>query len=46
MLLRPGELSLDQLQAIHAGGHKLMIDPQALPGLRASAAVVHAAATG
>ncbi|MCD0422258.1 histidine ammonia-lyase [Rubrivivax sp. JA1024] len=46
MLLRPGELSLDQLQAIHAGGHQLMIDPQALPGLRASAAVVHAAATG
>ncbi|WP_164964017.1 histidine ammonia-lyase [Rubrivivax sp. JA1026] len=46
MLLRPGELSLEQLQAIHAGGHPLMIDPQALPGLRASAAVVHAAATG
>ncbi|MBK1614082.1 histidine ammonia-lyase [Rubrivivax gelatinosus] len=46
MLLRPGHLSLDQLQAIHAGGHRLVIDPQALPGLRASAAVVHAAATG
>ncbi|MBK1715076.1 histidine ammonia-lyase [Rubrivivax gelatinosus] len=46
MLLRPGHLTLDQLQAIHAGGHRLVIDPQALPGLRASAAVVHAAATG
>jgi len=46
MLLRPGHLSLDELQAIHAGGHKLVIDPQALPAIRASAAVVQAAADG
>ena len=46
MLLRPGHLSLDELQAIHAGGHKLMTDPQALPAIQASAAVVQAAAAG
>ena len=33
MLLRPGQLSLDELQAIHAGGQPLMIDPAALPGM-------------
>ena len=72
MLLRPGKLSLDELQAIHASGHTLMpapraglarpapqgssnevaqplsleIDPQALPAIRASAAVVRRAAEG
>ncbi len=46
MLLRPGQLSLDELQAIHAGGHKIVIDPLALPGIRASAAVVQRAAEG
>jgi histidine ammonia-lyase len=46
MLLRPGQLSLDELQAIHAGGHPLLMDPQALPAIRASAAVVQAAAAG
>jgi histidine ammonia-lyase len=46
MLLRPGHLSLDELQAIHAGGHKIVIDPQALPAIQASAAVVQAAADG
>ena len=46
MLLRPGQLSLDELQAIHAGGQPLLMDPQALPAIRASAAVVHAAAAG
>jgi histidine ammonia-lyase len=46
MLLRPGHLSLDELQAIHAGGHPLLIDPQALPAIKASAAVVQAAAAG
>ena len=46
MLIRPGHLSLDELQAIHAGGHKLLIDPQALPAIQASAAVVQAAAAG
>jgi histidine ammonia-lyase len=46
MLIRPGQLSLEELQAIHAGGHKLLIDPAALPGIQASAAVVQAAAAG
>ncbi len=46
MLLRPGQLSLDELQAIHAGGHPLMVDPAALPGINASAAVVRRAAEG
>lgn len=46
MLLRPGHLSLDELQAIHAGGHRLHIDPQALPAIEASAALVKAAADG
>lgn len=46
MLLRPGQLTLDELQAIHAGGHPLVIDPQALPAIRASAAVVQRAAEG
>jgi histidine ammonia-lyase len=46
MLLRPGELTLDELQALHAGLQPLMLDPQALPGIRASAAVVQAAAAG
>jgi histidine ammonia-lyase len=46
MLLRPGQLTLDELQAIHAGGQKLVIDPQALPAIRASAAVVQRAADG
>ena len=46
MLLRPGQLTLDELQAIHAGGQPLMMDPAALPGIRASASVVQAAAAG
>ena len=50
MLLRPGELTLDELHAIHGGGdgrvQPLLIDPQALPGIRASAALVAAAAAG
>ncbi len=46
MLLRPGQLSLDELQAIHAGGQPLMIDPAALPAIQASAALVQAAAAG
>ena len=37
MLLRPGHLSLDELQAIHAGGQPLLIDPAALPAIQASA---------
>ena len=46
MLLRPGHLSLDELQAIHAGGQPLVVDPAALPGIHASAAVVRRAAEG
>ena len=46
MLLRPGLLTLEELQAIHAGGQPLVIDPQALPGVQASAAVVLQAAEG
>ena len=46
MLLRPGRLTLDELQAIHAGGHRLLLDPQALPAVLASAAMVQRAAAG
>ena len=46
MLLRPGQLTLDELQAIHAGGQPLVIDPAALPAIHASAAVVRRAAEG
>ena len=46
MLLRPGQLTLDELQAIHAGGQPLVMDPQALPAIQASAAVVRRAAVG
>jgi histidine ammonia-lyase len=46
MLMRPGQLTLEELQAIHAGGQPLHIDPQALPAIRASAAVVQRAADG
>ena len=46
MLLRPGHLTLEELQAIHAGGQPLVMDPAALPGVLASAAVVRAAAEG
>ncbi len=50
MLLRPGQITLDELQAIHAGDggriQPLVMDPQALPGIQASAAVVRRAAEG
>jgi histidine ammonia-lyase len=46
MLIRPGQLTLDELQAIHAGGQPLVMDPQALPAIQASAAVVRRAAEG
>ena len=46
MLLRPGELLLDHLQAIHFGGQRLVMDPAALPNIVASAAVVRRAAEG
>ena len=50
MLLRPGHLTLDELQAIHVGAdgrtQPLVMDPQALPSVLASAAVVRRAAEG
>ena len=46
MLLRPGQLTLEELQAVHAGGQPLLVDPAALPAIRASAAVVQRAAEG
>jgi histidine ammonia-lyase len=50
MLLRPGRLTLEELRAIHGGpggaGQPLVMDPMALPAVRASAAVVAAAAAG
>jgi histidine ammonia-lyase len=46
MLLRPGALSLDEIHAVHAGAQPLMMDPQALPAVLASAAVVRRAAEG
>ena len=46
MLLRPGALTLDDLQALHAGGRQLRMDPQALPAIVASAEVVRRAAEG
>ena len=42
----PGQLALDALQAIHAGGARLVLDPAARPAVRASAAVVQRAAQG
>ena len=50
MLLRPGQLTLDELQAIHGSAdgrvQPLLIDPAALPRIRASAALVQQAAAG
>ena len=46
MLIRPGRLTLEELQAIHAGGQPLVVDAQALPAVEASAAVVRRAAEG
>ncbi|MBA4177473.1 MAG: histidine ammonia-lyase [Leptothrix sp. (in: Bacteria)] len=50
MLLRPGQLTLDELQAIHGAGSSppqpLVMDPAALPAILAGAAVVRRAAEG
>ena len=46
MELRPGALTLDDLQAIHAGGVQLTIDAAARTAIRASADVVQRAARG
>jgi histidine ammonia-lyase len=44
--LKAGALSLDDLLAIHRGGERIEIDASAWPAVRASAALVQAAAAG
>jgi histidine ammonia-lyase len=44
--LHPGALTLEDLQALHAGGAALSLDPAAHAALAASAAVVQRAAAG
>ncbi|MFZ4652222.1 MAG: histidine ammonia-lyase [Rubrivivax sp.] len=46
MILRPGLLTLDQLQALHADSVPLEIEASAWPAIEASAAVVQRAAAG
>ena len=46
MILKPGHLTLDDLQALHAGGVQLQLDSSAWPAIEASAAVVQRAAAG
>jgi histidine ammonia-lyase len=46
MILSPGQLTLDDLQALHQGGLQIALDPAALPAIEASAAVVEQAASG
>jgi histidine ammonia-lyase len=46
LLLHPGRLTLEELQAIHAGGLRLELDAAARPDIAAAAAVVQRAAAG
>ena len=46
MQIEPGQLTLEQLQAIHAGGVTLSLPDSARDAIRASAQVVQAAADG
>ena len=46
LLIKPGALTLEQLQAIHVGGVTLELDPAARPVIAAAAAVVQRAAAG
>ena len=46
MILHPGSLSLESLQALHTACQALQLDTQALPAIHASAAVVQRAAAG
>jgi histidine ammonia-lyase len=46
LTIQPGQFTLEPLQAIHAGGVGLGLDPAALGGVQASAAVVQRAAAG
>ena len=44
--LQPGRLTLDDLQAIHAGGVRLALAPESRDAIRASATIVQRAALG
>ena len=46
MLIEPGQLTLEPLQAIHAGGVELTLPPAARDAIRASARIVKRAADG
>lgn len=46
LILTPGQLTLEQLLAIHAGGLRVELDPACRAGIRASAALVQRAAAG
>jgi histidine ammonia-lyase len=46
MLLTPGQLTLEQLQSIHAEGEPLALAPESRAAIRASALVVQRAADG
>ncbi|WP_284617283.1 histidine ammonia-lyase [Aquabacterium humicola] len=46
LVLKPGALTLEDLQAIHRGGVQLALDPSAARVIEASAAVVQRAAAG
>ncbi len=45
-VVRPGQLTLDDLQLLHAGGVRLQLEPSAWDAVDASAAVVRRAAQG
>jgi histidine ammonia-lyase len=46
LVLRPGALTLEDLQAVHAGGVQLALDPGCAEAIAAGAAVVRRAAEG
>ncbi|MFY8084549.1 MAG: histidine ammonia-lyase, partial [Rubrivivax sp.] len=46
MVLQPGALTLDDLQALHAGEAQLQLEASAWPAIEASSAVVQRAAAG
>jgi histidine ammonia-lyase len=46
MIIDPGHLTLAQLRQLHFSPETISLDPAALPGIRASAELVHQAAQG
>ncbi|MBX3622808.1 MAG: histidine ammonia-lyase [Rhizobacter sp.] len=44
--ITPGQLTLEDLQILHTGGHSLVLDDAARHQIRTSATLVHTAATG